>query len=206
MQRLRITPACAGNSHCAARSPPYATDHPRVCGEQPTMRVAMSMSIGSPPRVRGTVPCALAHDQAMRITPACAGNSRCDRLIANAHQDHPRVCGEQVKIMQTFESLFGSPPRVRGTASSKRRDHLQRRITPACAGNSFYRDRGDWRDGITPACAGNRLYGALRPLATTDHPRVCGEQRDSQIGEWMRSGSPPRVRGTACADRARKTL
>ena len=51
---LRITPACAGN-----RLPPQSRhfanrDHPRVCGEQKQERRPSMITVGSPPRVRGT--------------------------------------------------------------------------------------------------------------------------------------------------------
>ena len=31
-----------------------------------------------------------------RITPACAGSRKWQRLLLDRLQDHPRVCGEQV--------------------------------------------------------------------------------------------------------------
>ena len=52
--------------------------------------------------------------------------------------------------------MQGSPPRVRGTETRLRHHPTNKRITPACAGNSA-------------AAAGRREH-------EKDHPRVCGEQ------------------------------
>jgi len=152
----RITPACAGNSSTCWMRLVRDWDHPRVCGEQSARKVAIDFPCGSPPRVRGTgrrcrrpspgpgitPACAGNRHRAGRacrhlgITPACAGNSPARWRWRVENQDHPRVCGEQSGTDFTSVSIKGSPPRVRGTASS-RCGHLD-------------------RDGITPACAGNR--------------------------------------------------
>ena len=65
---------------------------------------------------------------------------------------------------------------MRGTAKRRTPHGTNRRITPACAGNSaplFY-----------------------RPYPKGDHPRVCGEQVDKFLSPGFLIGSPPRVRGT----------
>ena len=72
--------------------------------------------------------------------------------------------------------MWGSPPRVRGTATRASQKRSTVRITPACAGNSC------------PHC----IYLPLRQ----DHPRVCGEQLYSRFANITGIGSPPRVRGT----------
>ena len=111
-----ITPACAGNSERFAMSfSPYG-DHPRVCGEQCIAANVHLYFQGSPPRVRGTVGCALSRYHSRRITPACAGNRSCLCSKPYVKKDHPRVCGEQKTHCICLVSSFGSPPRVRGTA------------------------------------------------------------------------------------------
>ena len=50
---------------------------------------------------------------------------------------------------------------------------------------------------ITPACAGNRIWRMGLAGSAWDHPRVCGEQSAPSNRSSGRSGSPPRVRGTA---------
>ena len=112
----------------------------------------------------------------VRITPACAGN-RSHIPHGYIHcGDHPRVCGEQCPRLLCLIYVLGSPPRVRGTVFYS---FLYVRI---------YR--------ITPACAGNRYYRGSNCQSKEDHPRVCGEQWYCFIGINGVVGSPPRVRGT----------
>ena len=54
-RRHGITPACAGNSPVPFPTRPTSGDHPRVCGEQVLFINCAVNSLGSPPRVRGTV-------------------------------------------------------------------------------------------------------------------------------------------------------
>ena len=70
----RITPACAGNRETVKVWALSAQDHPRVCGEQINIQLERLSGLGSPPRVRGTVPAAIIFFAYRRITPACAGN------------------------------------------------------------------------------------------------------------------------------------
>ena len=132
----RITPACAGNSRWWIILEVWCWDHPRVCGEQDFLTVFHPRKQGSPPRVRGTGRRSDKCDSEHRITPACAGNSVWRDRYAVARQDHPRVCGEQIKGRFEEREKEGSPPRVRGTVRSVPETAKRERITPACAGNS----------------------------------------------------------------------
>ena len=77
----------------------------------------------------------------------------------------------------------GSSPRVRGTAHIATPQTSVRRFIPACAGNSPVKT----------------------PVATrvSVHPRVCGEQALAAGETSGRSGSSPRVRGTAAKSTSR---
>ena len=151
-----ITPACAGNSSLPTRPNNAIKDHPRVCGEQPIHTAQKPWYAGSPPRVRGTAIRGIRVPFSHGITPACAGNSGLWGGRQPAHQDHPRVCGEQIIGGTNAFGKMGSPPRVRGTAQV---------------------DSLTWfEEGITPACAGNRSHRKTRIDLKKDHPRVCGEQ------------------------------
>ena len=55
-----------------------------MCGEQALIKWALSASVGSPPRVRGTVRQSFEDIYGVRITPACAGNSLARALSAAA--------------------------------------------------------------------------------------------------------------------------
>ena len=170
----------------------------------------------SPPRVRGkdTIITELAN--VLRITPACAGKSRCAWLAACHRRDHPRVCGEKHQQPKAATAGIGSPPRVRGKVQYRTSRSLSRRITPACAGKSamlyflplLLRDHprvcGEKVPKylfigagcrITPACAGKRVCRYHGLSGKQDHPRVCGEKTGLILSLLGVTGSPPRVRG-----------
>ena len=86
------------------------------------------------------------------------------------------MCGEQINSQHIRQVLFGSSPRVRGTASGSRSPSCGPRFIPACAGNS---SENQWPAPQPPV-----------------HPRVCGEQNDCSYTKKYQHGSSPRVRGT----------
>ena len=151
----RITPACAGKTDPRKNRLWGAEDHPRVCGENTRHWGCPVKSPGSPPRVRGKLASYIDYIAKTRITPACAGKTHrhCQKT---AHiQDHPRVCGENLKRAVAIRECAGSPPRVRGKPSCATCIESSPRITPACAGKT------------------NRIVKGNNVLE--DHPRVCGE-------------------------------
>ena len=68
-----ITPAYAGKSISACGQAQQFKDHPRLCGEKHLHQTRHQPAVGSPPPMRGKVPC--NHDKIplTRITPAYAG-------------------------------------------------------------------------------------------------------------------------------------
>ena len=131
-------------------------DHPRVCGEKGPVGCKKTCGEGSPPRVRGKVVRGMQQALRYRITPACAGKSLTIQKLSTLRKDHPRVCGEKLKIPCWIAPNVGSPPRVRGKGKNQPVRLLDGGITPACAGKSKKRHLGGWKKG--------------------DHPRVCGEK------------------------------
>ena len=49
--------------------------------------------------------------------------------------------------------------------------------------------------GITPAYAGKSTSDTVKGFIQWDHPRLCGEKRNSQKLRGSASGSPPPMRG-----------
>ena len=49
--------------------------------------------------------------------------------------------------------------------------------------------------GITPAYAGKSIYHVRQRRSAKDHPRLCGEKRQSLIWRLLETGSPPPMRG-----------
>ena len=171
----RITPACAGKTLSHLLAGRVKEDHPRVCGENISSFMLMPPQAGSPPRVRGKRVIVAVLLCAPRITPACAGKTNHGHWPLASLEDHPRVCGENLRIRDRQTGQRGSPPRVRGKRVGRLPFFLLRRITPACAGKTGREQRGSVSHG--------------------DHPRVCGENAFAIICLRLLAGSPPRVRG-----------
>ena len=133
----RITPACAGNSSIGLARLSPAANHPRLRGEQYTIRDGFSREEGSPPLARGTDICGVCWLPAFRITPACAGNSKITGIRRCLLWDHPRLRGEQSGSTSKPRPRRGSPPLARGTGTALSCAAVSHGITPACAGNRF---------------------------------------------------------------------
>ena len=93
---IRITPADAGTRHMGINGLPYATDHPRGCGDKGPHARGLERDEGSPPRMRGQE--LLFHQLLLvyRITPADAGTSNSARSFTVPLLDHPRGCGDKL--------------------------------------------------------------------------------------------------------------
>ena len=135
-QEPGITPACAGKRHCPRFRPGKTRDHPRVCGEKDAICKSCPARQGSPPRMRGKGPAAATDLPGPGITPAYAGKSTSASLRISWSRDHPRVCGEKIRVASPRITQRGSPPRMRGKGGSSSFWRLLVRITPAYAGKS----------------------------------------------------------------------
>ena len=113
--------------------------------------------------------------ESLRITPAGAGKTPVSVFLGFSLTDHPRRCGENCRIIFTFNLITGSPPQVRG------------KLLKALSWVAIQR--------ITPAGAGKTLRVRAPPPSRTDHPRRCGENVITCISGAGISGSPPQVRG-----------
>ena len=91
----RIIPACAGNSARASARLSERSDHPRMRGEQRSIRSRSVAASGSSPHARGTEQLLAQISIHDRIIPACAGNSVDQVGGEAAGVDHPRMRGEQ---------------------------------------------------------------------------------------------------------------
>ena len=111
----RIIPAYAGNTRFAQQICCVYRDHPRVCGEHIAFVPAITVVVGSSPRMRGTP---RRMGRAIRpegIIPAYAGNTQSETTSRWRSRDHPRVCGEHDPPVNGSDSFVGSSPRMRGT-------------------------------------------------------------------------------------------
>ena len=71
-----IIPAYAGNTSFEATFLPDPWDHPRVCGEHLSSVTIMTRTVGSSPRMRGTLLAAFLAVSRTGIIPAYAGNTK----------------------------------------------------------------------------------------------------------------------------------
>ncbi len=149
--------------------------HPRACGEYLSTRAMRSLTIGSPPRLRGIHIVAFSFSFVIRFTPAPAGNTPDPPTPLVSVAVHPRACGEYCASVMVVLFRSGSPPRLRGIP----------RFPPG-------------REGVcrfTPAPAGNTILTDLPYGTTAVHPRACGEYDSSLSLAEILFGSPPRLRG-----------
>ena len=91
-----------------------------------------------------------------------------------------RICSRQKSIRSgTARDSFSQTPHMRGKVISMGFFNVTVRITPACAGK--------------------RRCLRFHPGKTQDHPHMCGEKPKVMNLVLVRPGSPPRMRGKACA-------
>ena len=135
----------------------------------------MSVSHGSPPRMRGKHQILPDRSGWRGITPAHAGKTIAPCVRPSHIWDHPRACGENISAVRTSPNSAGSPPRMRGKHFRKT---VELRFT-----------------GITPAHAGKTQAVKCIGVPARDHPRACGENEKRRACCRQVAGSPPRMRG-----------
>ena len=113
-----IIPAYAGNTSVASLPRPLFRDHPRVCGEHSSSELITIMSMGSSPRMRGTLRLGLQRGQIRGIIPAYAGNTNCGSGLPLGSRDHPRVCGEHILGVRIPDGEIGIIPAYAGNTNS----------------------------------------------------------------------------------------
>ena len=139
---LGITPACAGKTLPAPISTAGTTDHPRMRGEDCTDVRTLPPACGSPPHARGRQVRRCFRPDASRLTPACAGKTLGGCAGGLPRWDHPRMRGEDTRLLGAKVTQRGSPPHARGRLGEGAGDRPRDGITPACAGKTSC---GQWR-------------------------------------------------------------
>ena len=113
-QTKRITPAYAGKRDSTFLTTEKIKDHPRLCGEKLLFMTTTRTAAGSPPPMRGKESDGGQRKTIGRITPAYAGKRGETATVNVGFEDHPRLCGEKVELLETLEFPVGSPPPMRG--------------------------------------------------------------------------------------------
>ncbi len=113
----RFTPTCVGTTHTTASSCPGKSVHPHVRGDDAGSATSSTKFAGSPPRAWGR------HDQIrymvnrFRFTPTCVGTTLAGVRLALPPAVHPHVRGDDVMLVGTLPTGYGSPPRAWGRRS-----------------------------------------------------------------------------------------
>ena len=110
---LRITPACAGKTKLHRTAENGRQDHPRMCGKDSALTIAITTAGGSPPHVRERLRRPVQRFLHAGITPACAGKTLFECALLCVDGDHPRMCGKDRWQDAPAASGRGSPPHVR---------------------------------------------------------------------------------------------
>ena len=131
-----IIPAYAGSTLAPTCAAPCAWDHPRVCGEHPSVSHGVFKAEGSSPRMRGARYDHPTPRPLHRIIPAYAGSTCWNEYTPITSRDHPRVCGEHTEKATRHYYAEGSSPRMRGALKRQFLAPEAPGIIPAYAGST----------------------------------------------------------------------
>ena len=172
-------------------------EHPRVRGDHPSASARSILTVGTPPRARGS-----------------PGLHRPDD---GGDGEHPRVRGDHAARPSRIRAATGTPPRARGSLRGRDHDPARGGNTPACAGITSSRSRtsesrtehprvrGDhgWEltrnDGVggtPPRARGSQRAPPARDLACRNTPACAGITAAASSPRTTASGTPPRARGS----------
>ena len=164
----RPTPACAGNTPLTACPTHARRAYPRLRGEHADRHGNQLPNRGLPPLARGTHVERMTRVSVLGPTPACAGNTRCNRGRCPGHVAYPRLRGEHATHCMPDARQAGLPPLARGTRRPPWQSATESRPTPACAGNTCRTDDQGLGFGAYPRLRGEH---ALQPRQMS---RTCG--------------------------------
>ena len=132
-----------------------------MCGEKCQVLGLMTLTWGSPPHVRGKEEFACRDGSQVGITPACAGKSSRLRSGMPVWEDHPRMCGEKLRLWIPYFQHFG--------------------ITPACAGKSTSAPEMPDATGDHPRMCGEKpLCLSLVSIFPGSPPHVRGKAQTTK--------------------------
>ena len=130
----RIIPAYAGYTQKSPVFPGSFRDHPRIRGVHVARLASEAASQGSSPHTRGTQNMVVVAWPPCRIIPAYAGYTKHTAPTGGEREDHPRIRGVHLCLLESLSSLLGSSPHTRGTPAYCLGGPTPGRIIPAYAG------------------------------------------------------------------------
>ena len=185
LRSARLIPAHAGKTGRLQAASPGQTAHPRACGENATFALAVSLIVGSSPRMRGKPQQSASSTTRRGLIPAHAGKTKSARVGVPPLRAHPRACGENFHCQSRSTRYAGSSPRMRGKPFRVRPDFADERLIPAHAGKTK---------------SARSLTGEKRA-----HPRACGENTERSgvlalrsVRSWKTLSFPSSLKVTHC--------
>ena len=97
-QAQGIIPADAGSTPDRVAGATIVRDHPRGCGEHIILMDVLDTQHGSSPRMRGARYCKIFTTMIVGIIPADAGSTQPHQWTFAHQRDHPRGCGEHLRV------------------------------------------------------------------------------------------------------------
>ncbi len=112
----RFIPTPVGNGVPVSRESSGWPVHPHACGERGGSAGCEGLNGGSSPRLWGTGFRRCLPGTCSRFIPTPVGNGAKLMILVMVSSVHPHACGERVNLCSINQMLFGSSPRLWGTA------------------------------------------------------------------------------------------
>ena len=153
------------------------TVHPHACGEHSRSSRLALPSIGSSPRMWGTLSLCLSRSSQNRFIPTHVGNTCFLPLDLIALTVHPHACGEHTLATCNVLPRLGSSPRMWGTHLSTAQRDCPQRFIPTHVGNTLCIFYCSPLDAVHPHACGEHIYiEAIREDMAGSSPRMWGTQ------------------------------
>ena len=130
--------------------------HPHGCGERRLPGMLPTISVGSSPRLWGTLFRLSVPTCNRRFIPTAEGNASGSSAERPCRTVHPHGCGERKALLREAAGADGSSPRLWGTP--------ERPMDTGC----------DVR--FIPTAVGNALFYVFDRVGFPVHPHGCGER------------------------------
>ena len=131
----RFIPTHVGNGGGGPESWRRLTVHPHACGERMLAPIGAVGSVGSSPRMWGTVIVLMLLGRMVRFIPTHVGNGLPSVASSSGSAVHPHACGERPSECIKPHYRRGSSPRMWGTELRTVGTHSADRFIPTHVGN-----------------------------------------------------------------------
>ena len=134
--RRRFIPTHVGNTNRDPAHSRAASVHPHACGEHYSASALMASSIGSSPRMWGTLFGLSLNGLLNRFIPTHVGNTSVAVSVSVRLSVHPHACGEHGPSPRIWNVVIGSSPRMWGTPDPGVPPLVVVRFIPTHVGNT----------------------------------------------------------------------